>query len=117
MSPTLVFKDGQPIIALGAAGGPKIISQVVLELVDMLDFGMSPAQALAQPRIHHQWFPDELMVEKALPRKLREALAKRGHRLKELPSMGVSQIVARGPGGKGFVGAADPRAGGQAAGW
>ena len=117
MSPTLVFKDGEPIIALGAAGGPKIISQVVLELVSLLDLGMSPQQALAQPRIHHQWFPNELMVEKALPRALQNDLARRGHQLKKLPSMGVSQVVARSPDGKGFVGAADPRAGGQAAGW
>ena len=117
MSPTLVLKDGQPILALGAAGGPKIISQVVLELVDILDLGLSPAEALAQPRIHHQWFPDELMVEKALPRKLQDDLAQRGHKLKTLKSMGVSQIVSRSSDGQRFVGAADPRAGGQAQGW
>ena len=117
MAPTLVLKDGQPIIALGAAGGPKIITQVVLELVGMLDLGLSPAEALAQPRIHHQWFPDELMVEKALPRKLQDDLARRGHKLKKLSSMGVSQIVARSSDGQGFVGAADPRAGGRAQGW
>ena len=117
MSPTLVLKDGQPIIALGAAGGPKIITQVVLELVDILDLGLTPAEALAQPRIHHQWFPDELMVEKTLPRKLQAGLAHRGHKLKTLKSMGVSQIVARSPDGKGFVGAADPRASGRAQGW
>jgi len=117
MSPTLVLKDGQPIIALGAAGGPKIISQVVLELVGMLDWGLSPAQALAQPRIHHQWFPDVLMVERTLPRKLQAGLVQRGHKLKILPSMGVSQIVGRSPDGAAFVGAADLRAGGNAQGW
>jgi gamma-glutamyltranspeptidase/glutathione hydrolase len=117
MSPTLILKDGQPVIALGAAGGPKIISQVVLELVCLLDLGMTPEEALARPRIHHQWFPDELLVEKTVPRSLRNGLAKRGHKLKQMPSMGVSQIVARSPDGKGFVGAADPRAGGNAAGW
>ncbi len=117
MSPTLVLKDGQPIIALGAAGGPKIISQVLLELVGLLDLGMSPAEALAQPRIHHQWYPNELMVEKTLPRALQAGLATRGHKLKRMPSMGVSQIVARSPDGTGFIGAADPRAGGNAAGW
>src|SRR3989441_12635866 len=89
MSPTIVLKDGQPILALGAAGGPKIISQVVLELVDVLDLGMTPAEALAQPRIHHQWFPDELVVEATLPGPLRAALAERGHKLKLLPWMGV----------------------------
>jgi gamma-glutamyltranspeptidase/glutathione hydrolase len=117
MSPTLVLKDGQPIIALGAAGGPKIITQVVLELVCLLDLGMSPAQALAQPRIHHQWSPNELMIEKSLPRRVQVELARRGHKLKRVPPMGVSQIVARSPDGRGFVGAADPRAGGEAAGW
>jgi len=117
MSPTLVLKDGQPILALGAAGGPKIISQVVLELVALLDLGLNPEEAVAQPRIHHQWYPNQLMVEKTLPRSLRNGLAKRGHKLKELPSMGVSQIVSRSPDGKGFGGAADPRAGGNASGW
>jgi gamma-glutamyltranspeptidase / glutathione hydrolase len=117
MSPTLVFKDGQPIVALGAAGGPKIISQVVLELVDMLDLGQSPAHALAQPRVHHQWIPDLLMVEKSLPAGLQADLRRRGHKLKPLSSMGVSQIVARSPDGRSFVGAADPRAGGKAQGW
>jgi gamma-glutamyltranspeptidase/glutathione hydrolase len=117
MSPTLVFKKGQPMIALGAAGGPKIISQVVLELVAMLDLGRSPKEAMAQSRIHHQWYPNELMIEKTLPRKVRAALVKRGHKLKELPGAGVSQLVARSSDGKGFIGAADPRAGGKAAGW
>jgi gamma-glutamyltranspeptidase/glutathione hydrolase len=102
---------------LGAAGGPKIISQMVLELVGLLDLGMSPEEAVARPRIHHQWYPNELMVEKSLPGKLQVGLARRGHKLKQMPSMGVSQIVARSPDGKGFVGAADPRAGGNAAGW
>ena len=117
MSPTIVLKDGHPIIALGAAGGPRIISQVVLELVSMLDLGMSPREAIVQPRIHHQWFPDELMIEAALQPGVRQELARRGHRLKESSSMGVSQIVARTPDGSGFRGAADPRAGGEAAGW
>jgi gamma-glutamyltranspeptidase / glutathione hydrolase len=117
MSPTLVLKDGKPIISLGAAGGPKIISQVELELVCLLDLGMSPEEALAQPRIHHQWSPNQLMIEKALPAQVQVGLARRGHKLKRLPAMGVSQIVARSPDDGGFVGAADPRAGGNVAGW
>lgn len=116
MSPTIVLKHGQPVIALGAAGGPKIISDVVLELVWMLDLGMTPTQALAQPRIHHQWFPDELVVEKTLPGQLRRALAQRGHHLTVSAAMGLSQIVARSPDGAGFLGAADPRGKGKAAG-
>jgi gamma-glutamyltranspeptidase/glutathione hydrolase len=118
MSPTIVFDGRKPIIALGAAGGPKIISAVLQELVAMLDLGMTPEQALAAPRIHHQWSPDELMVEKRLPEALQTALVLRGHTVKELNALSVSQIVARSTDGKGFTGATDPRAGsGSANGW
>src|SRR6266496_381606 len=117
MSPTIVLKDGKPVIALGAAGGPRIISQVVLELVAMLDLGQSPTEAISQPRIHQQWSPDELIVEKKLPEQLQRELAARGHKVKVSSSMGVSQIVARSLDGKSFAGAADPRVNGKTAGW
>lgn len=84
----------------------------------MLDLGMTPGEALAAPRIHHQWSPDELMVEVRLPEALQTELAKRGHAVKELGALSVSQIVARSTDGKSFIGAADPRAGsGSANGW
>jgi gamma-glutamyltranspeptidase/glutathione hydrolase len=88
-----------------------------MELVAMIDLGQSPTEAIAAPRIHHQWSPGELMVEQALPENLKTALAQRGHKLQELNALSVSHIVARSPDGKGFIGAADPRAGGNAAGW
>lgn len=113
MSPTLVLQEGQPVAALGAAGGPTIISQVLQELVWMLDFQMSPAEALAQPRIHHQWIPDELVVERSLPEQVKTALASLGHRLREVDALGASQIVARTP-GKAFEGSSDPRTDGKA---
>lgn len=117
MSPTIVLKDGQPLLALGAAGGPKIISAVLLELVALLDLGQTPAQALAAPRIHHQWSPGELIVESKLPAALQKSLAARGHKLATISASAVSQIVARTPDGSAFIGAADPRAGGTAEGW
>lgn len=117
MTPTIVLQRGKPIIAVGAAGGPKIISAVLQELVAMLDLGMSPTEAMAVPRIHQQWSPDELMVEKALPDSVQSALTARGHQVRELNALSVSHLVARSPDGKSFLGAADPRAGGTAAGW
>jgi len=116
MSPTIVLKDGHPVLALGASGGPTIISQVVLALVDILDLGLSPATALARPRIHHQWSPDELVVEKSLPVELRSALAERGHKLKVVEKIAASQLVGRTSDGKAFVGVPDPRAEGTAQG-
>ena len=117
MSPTIIFKDGAPVVALGAAGGPKIISAVLQEIVDLIDLHMTPQQALAAPRIHMQWSPDELMIEQKLPADVQAGLVQRGHHLNELKAFAVSQIVARSPDGQGFIGAADPRADGTAAGW
>ncbi len=117
MTPTIVLNGGSPVLAIGAAGGPKIITAALMELVNLLDLGLSPKAALAAPRIHQQWLPDELMIEKKLPRQLQKALVARGHKLTVLRAMSVSQVVARSADGQGFVGAADPRAGGTAAGW
>jgi gamma-glutamyltranspeptidase / glutathione hydrolase len=117
MTPTIVLKDGSPMVAVGAAGGPKIITAVLLELVNMLDLGMSLEAALAAPRVHQQWLPDELMIEKKLPKAVQKALAARGHKLKLLRALSVSHGVARSADGKSFVGAADQRADGMAAGW
>jgi len=117
MSPAIVFKNGQPIIGLGAAGGPKIITAVLQEIVDMIDLGETPQQAVASPRIHEQWSPDELYVEKSFPDDVKKALAVRGHKITEVSASAVSQIVAHTPDGTGFTGAADPRSGGTAESW
>ena len=117
MTPTIVLKDGRPIIAIGAAGGPKIISTVLLELVELLDLGRTPAEAVAAPRIHHQWAPDQLMVEGALAADVKKSLAARGQKVTVVKLGSTSHIVALGADEKTFVGAADPRAGGTAEGW
>ena len=117
MTPTIVLKNGQPVIALGAAGGPKIITAVLLELVAMLDLDKTPVEALAAPRVHHQWFPDELYVESPLDPKVKDGLRALGQKVVETKPGAVSQIVARSADGKSFVGAADLRSGGNAEGW
>lgn len=93
MSPTLVFKDNQPVMTLGAAGGPTIISQVVQNLLYTLEYGMTAEEALAQPRIHQQWNPNELFVESAMPVMVQQALQQKGHLLRVWPSMGASQAI------------------------
>ncbi len=117
MSPTIVLRDGRPILALGAAGGPTIISQTVLNVVGVLDLGLRLDEALAQPRIHHQWQPRELRIEKTLPNAVKNALKKRGHILDEQAIIGASQAIGLGPDGKTFTGASEPRAHGLASGF
>ncbi len=120
MSPTIVERDGQPVLTVGAAGGPKIINQVLLVIVRYLDLGMSLEEAVAAARFHHQWRPDRLLVERGLPAELQTALRRRGHRLKTVSSAGVTQAIAvevDRHGRRRFIGVADPRVPGKAMGW
>jgi len=64
MTPTLVFKDSSPIIATGSPGGSVIITAVLQFLLNMLVFDMEISDATVVPRIHHQWVPDILFLEK-----------------------------------------------------
>ena len=123
MSPTIVLKEGQPILAVGAAGGPTIISQVLLTTINCLDFQMPLDVALKTPRFHQQWSPDELRIEasdeptKSMHPSILEALEKKGHVLKKVKSIGACQAIAKDPEGPGFIGCADPRGYGKAMGF
>jgi len=117
MSPTLVLRNGRPVLSVGAAGGPTIISQTLLAILRTIDFGQDPRAALAGPRFHHQWRPDELHVEAVLGDAVVAALRKQGHTVIVERSLGAAQAVGVDPEGRGFIGSADPRGEGSAAGW
>jgi gamma-glutamyltranspeptidase/glutathione hydrolase len=119
MSPTIVLKDGKPFLSIGAAGGPTIISQTLQNLVNILDLKMSVEDAIAAPRVHHQWSPNELKIETKIGDDVMEALQQRGHTLQKLTKigLGVSQGVMWDDAAKSFRGAHDPRAFGKADGW
>jgi gamma-glutamyltranspeptidase/glutathione hydrolase len=114
MTPTIVLKDGQPVLTVGAAGGPKIITQVLLTIVRRLDFQQPLTQAVADPRIHHQWKPDELWVEEFMPAETMAGLEKYGHKLRKIASGGVTQAIEVDAAGQ-LVGVHDPRVPGKAA--
>ncbi len=116
MSPTMVLKDDQPILTLGAAGGPTIISQVVSVLIQRLDLELPLSEAVAAPRFHHQWLPDELVVEEAMPEALLAQLRERGHRIRKRDSIAVLQAIERNVAERLLLGVHDPRVPGKAAG-
>jgi len=116
MSPTIVLEGGQPILTIGAAGGPTIISQVLQALVRRLDLGLPLDQALGQPRVHHQWSPDAVRIESRLDPSLQSALLGRGHKLTPVANMGVSQAIELDHATGQFRGFHDPRIPGKAAG-
>ncbi len=110
MSPTVVLKDGRPVFTVGAAGGPTIISQALLAIVRVVDFGEDPRQALAAPRFHHQWRPDELVMETGWAASVVEELERRGHRVRKVKELGATQAIGWRDGK--WLPAAEPRVGG-----
>ena len=117
MSPSIVMDaKGQFDFSCGAAGGPKIITTTLQNIVRVIDLGMTIDHAIASPRIHHQWSPDVLAYEEAMPTDLVEQLAVRGHKMDKGKTLAVAQGVQRGADGQ-LHAASDPRVPSQAAGW
>ena len=94
MSPTIILKKGKPVMTVGAAGGPTIISQVAQAIFHYLDTELPLAQALSAVRVHHQWKPDRVYIDKFASKKLREDLTKMGHEVKDWPPFGATQAIS-----------------------
>jgi gamma-glutamyltranspeptidase/glutathione hydrolase len=110
MSPTIVLREGKPILALGAAGGSRIITAVTQVILDVIVFGMPVSDAVAAPRFHHQWLPDELWVEPlALAPEVARALAGRGHHVKLRGDEPLANVNAIAITEHGFLGGPETR--------
>jgi gamma-glutamyltranspeptidase/glutathione hydrolase len=108
MTPTMVFKDGQPVLATGSPGGSRIITSVLQMIVNVIDHEMNIGVASSAPRLHHQWLPDVIQLESGFsPDTIRE-LQRRGHAIRGSGfTIGNVHSVARQDGY--YVGASDPR--------
>lgn len=113
MSPTIAVRDGRAVVAVGASGGPLIISATLEVLTNVLDFGLPAPEAVASPRIHHQWKPRVLLVEPGVPPSERRLLEGFGHQIREIPGVAAVSLATALP-EAGFAGAGDPRKGGSA---
>jgi gamma-glutamyltranspeptidase/glutathione hydrolase len=111
MSPIVVLQGDRAVHALGASGGPRIISATIQVLMNLLRFGMQPDVAINHARFHHQWLPNELLLEQPLHRSVKTSLEARGHVVRTQAGLAVSQVASRG--NRGVSGASDPRRGGR----
>jgi len=113
MSPTIVLKDGKPVLVTGTPGGSRIISAVLQIVVDVLDYRMDVAAAVAAPRVHHQWMPDVVRVEHGFSEDVLDGLKAKGHQVVEPLGQTSANSIAVTP--NGLLGAPDPRTRGSEA--
>jgi len=107
MAPTIVLKDGKPVLVTGSPGGSRIISTVLQVIVNVLDYKMDVAEAVAAPRLHHQWLPDEVRIEHGFAADTIAALKAMGHAVVEPLGQTSANSIALTP--TGVMGAPDPR--------
>ena len=107
MTPTIVLKDEELFLATGSPGGSRIITSVLQVILNMIDHKMNIREATSVPRVHHQWLPDTLYVEKEAGENLAAELQKKGYEVKRIGPIGSTQSVTRSNGV--FHGAADSR--------
>lgn len=95
MAPTIVLRDGQVAMVAGSPGGSRIITINAQTLINMLDFGMEPQEAVDAPRIHHQWLPDTIYAEPfALSADTQGLLRGMGHTIVEQKPWGAQELIA-----------------------
>jgi gamma-glutamyltranspeptidase/glutathione hydrolase len=118
MSPTIVSRDGKPVMVIGAAGGSRIITAVVHCILNVIDYGMNIQKAIDAPRFHQQWLPETTSVEAlALSPDARKILITMGHRFGDSGPeghaagilVGAPSLGAKPRGNERFYGADDPR--------
>lgn len=107
MTPTIVFKNGEVFLVTGSPGGSRIITTTLQIVLNVIDHGMNIADATNAPRIHHQWMPDEIVLEKGFDESVVAGLTGMGYTVKRSGSIGITQSITRGDGV--WYGAADMR--------
>lgn len=108
MSPTIVTRDGEPVLSCGAAGGPRIISAAAQIVLDVLALQRGLPEAMAAGRVHHQWRPDEVRIESRLGESVQTGLTELGHTVRRGGSIGTAQGIARDADGV-LTAASEPR--------
>lgn len=107
MTPTIVLKDNAPFFATGSPGGSRIITTVLQQIMNVIDFGMNPQEAASVPRVHHQLYPDEIRIEEGLSSDTIKLLEEKGHTVVVKSAMGSVQSILFKDGN--LHGATDPR--------
>ena len=117
MVPTIVLKNGKPFMALGTPGGSRIITAVLQVMLNVMDFGMNIQDAIDFPRVHHQWKPDRLDIERGISPDTIALLKKSGYHIEEAKPVVIARVEGILIDGGWLQGGHDERGAGKAAGY
>jgi gamma-glutamyltranspeptidase/glutathione hydrolase len=117
MTPTIILRDGKLSFVTGSPGGPTIISVTLLSILNWMRLGMDAQSAINAPRFHHQWLPDQLLMETLFPAELEALMTARGYSVTRRGHIGLVNAIGIDPNTGDRCGAADPRDQGSALGY
>ena len=117
MTPTILVRDGKLSFVTGSPGGPRIISAVLLSIVNWMRLGMDAQTAINAPRFHHQWLPDMVVMEPSFSAQVQGALNAMGHKTRKIGHIGLVNAIGIDVATGERLGAADPRDEGSAVGY
>lgn len=116
MTPTIVLRNNKPYVVVGTPGGTTIPTSVFQTLINILDFNLSPVDAVNKPKFHHQWLPDEIRLEKDFPNDVRQKLEQLGYKINQRDHIGRTELIVISADGK-IQAVADKRGDDHAAGY
>lgn len=116
MTPAIVLKNGKPFMVVGTPGGTTIITSVLQNIINVIDYHMNAHDAVNKPKFHHQWQPDLIDVEKDFPLAIRQQLEAMGYKINERTAWSRTELILLKPNGS-FEAAADERGDDAAEGW
>ena len=117
MTPTMLLRDGKLSFVTGSPGGPTIISATLLSVINWMRLGMDAQAAINAPRFHHQWLPDEVVLEKEFSPAFEQALNLNGYATKRKGHIGLVNAIGIDSQTGDRLGVADPRDRGSAMGY
>lgn len=115
MTPSIVLKNKKPYVVVGTPGGTTITTNVFLSIINILEFSLSPIDAVNKPKFHHQWKPDDILVERDFPQATLDALQKMGYKIRKTGAIGRTELIVIN--GKKIEAVADKRGNDAAAGF
>jgi gamma-glutamyltranspeptidase/glutathione hydrolase len=93
MTPTIVLKNGRPYVIVGTPGGTTITTSVFQTIIDILEFKLTATDAVNKPKFHHQWLPDQILMERDFDSRVKDQLQQMGYKIRQTSQIGRTEVI------------------------